>query len=180
MSVESLDSRPGILIHELTHQFAYDIVPEASLQAPWLIEGLAEHQRGVWDADTVENVRDAVTGSFVPDVDNLAGADRYWSHALFDFIADAHGSEGVRRYLFVLRKTPQPTEALRAALGVSAAELREVEAQEAVQLGISAHLKIIARHGQHFEIVALLAGGVNRITPFVPAQVAVERRPDVE
>jgi hypothetical protein len=123
ISANSLDRRPDVMIHELTHQFAFVIVPDASRQAPWLIEGLAEHQRGVWDDEAEQDVRDAVAGGWIPDVDNLASADRDWTHAFFDFIADAHGSDGVRRYLFVLRKQPQATEALRAAFDMSPADL---------------------------------------------------------
>ena len=50
ISLESLDRRDGIVVHELTHQFAFDIIPNTSRVAPFLIEGLAEHQRGVWAA----------------------------------------------------------------------------------------------------------------------------------
>ena len=48
ISLESLERRTGIVVHELTHQFAFDIIPGTSRVAPVLIEGLAEHQRGAW------------------------------------------------------------------------------------------------------------------------------------
>jgi hypothetical protein len=71
VSVESLDGRPGVLIHELTHQFAFEIIPDASHQSPWLIEGLADHQRGIWDTGSVRRVREALAGAWVPDLDAL-------------------------------------------------------------------------------------------------------------
>jgi hypothetical protein len=37
--------RAGIITHELTHLFAFDILPDVSRATPSLIEGLAEHQR---------------------------------------------------------------------------------------------------------------------------------------
>jgi BlaR1 peptidase M56 len=122
ISVDYLDARPGAMIHELTHQFAFEIIPDTSRAAPWLIEGLAEYQRGTWDSESVRGVRDAVAGAWVPDLDGLASADGYWSHALFDFIAEAHGSEGVRRYLFALRTRSQVMDAIPAAFGGSTAE----------------------------------------------------------
>jgi hypothetical protein len=34
LSLESLAQRPDIVRHELTHQFAFEIMPEASRTAP--------------------------------------------------------------------------------------------------------------------------------------------------
>jgi hypothetical protein len=121
ISAEALDTRPGIMVHELTHRFAFDIVPDAARQAPWLIEGLADYQRGVWDSDSVAAVRIAVAGAWVPDIDALAGADRHWSHALFDYVEGAYGSEGIRRFLFVLRRDARVDEAIASAFTVSVA-----------------------------------------------------------
>jgi hypothetical protein len=115
MSTESLDSRPGIMVHELTHSFAFEILPEASRTAPWLMEGLAEHQRGAWDADEVRGVREAIASGWIPEIEALASADHYWSHALFDYVADAYGSEGIRRYLFALRTRPNGADAIPVA-----------------------------------------------------------------
>lgn len=122
LTIESLETRRRLMVHELTHSFAFEIVPEPSRLAPWLIEGLAEHQRGVWDAVGVRAVRDAVAGAWIPNVDALASADRYWSHAFFDFIADTYGAEGIRRYLFALRTRPRIADAVSAAFGTGDAE----------------------------------------------------------
>jgi hypothetical protein len=119
ISVESLDSRPGIMVHELTHQFAFDILPEVSHQSPWLIEGLAEHQRGVWDANDVRRIREAIAGAWVPELAALPGADRIWSHAWFDYVASAYGGEGIRRFLFVLSRDSRVPAAVTAAFNVS-------------------------------------------------------------
>lgn len=117
ISTESIDAVPGVMLHELTHSFALQIVPEAARTAPWLIEGLAEHQRGVWKAESVRGVRAAIGSAWIPHVEALASTDHYWSHALFDFIADTYGDEGIRRCLFALRSRPQLVEAIPAAFG---------------------------------------------------------------
>jgi hypothetical protein len=73
----------------------------------------------------VRRVGEAVAGGWVPAIDDLAGADRYWSHALFDFIADAHGGEGLRRYLFTLRTRTHATESIPATFGGSLTDFSE-------------------------------------------------------
>jgi hypothetical protein len=122
ISTESLEERPGIIVHELTHYFAFEIIPEASRMAPWLIEGLAEHERGMWDADDVQRSRDAAASGQIPAFDSLADSDRHWAHALFDFVAAEYGAEGIRQYLFVLRTRSRPTDAIPVAFGVSLGE----------------------------------------------------------
>jgi hypothetical protein len=119
ISTESLEKRPGIMVHELTHHFAFEIIPDASRVAPWLIEGLAEHERGVWDAGDFQRTRDAAASGQIPVLESLAGSDRHWAHALFDFVAAEYGAEGIRRYLFVLRTRSGPTDAIPVAFGVS-------------------------------------------------------------
>ena len=118
ISLESLDRRTGILVHELTHQFAFEIVPGVSRAAPVLIEGLAEHQRDVWTAQDVRMVRNAVAIGAVPSVASLDAPDRQWAHAVFDFVAAQHGEEGVRRLLFALRAHDTLVQAVPMAFGV--------------------------------------------------------------
>ena len=117
VSLESFDTRPGLLRHEFTHHFTLEIIPQASRVAPWLAEGLAEHQRGQWDAADLARVRDAVLTGQLPALASLSEADRHWGHVLFDFVAAQHGAEGIRRYLFALRARPRPTEAIPVAFG---------------------------------------------------------------
>ena len=119
VSLESIDRRPRIIVHELTHYFAFDIIPEASRTAPWIAEGLARHQRGVWDAADEQTARDAVAAGRLPALEGLLSSGPYWSHALFDFIAGEYGAEGVRRYLFALRTRAGGTDAIPAAFGVT-------------------------------------------------------------
>ena len=119
ISTEALDTRPAILVHELTHQFAFEIIPRASTAAPGLVEGLAEHQRGLWDAADYRRMHDDVAAGSIPALDGLPSAERRWGHALFDFVAAEHTDEGVRRLLFALRTQPQPANAIPAAFAVS-------------------------------------------------------------
>jgi beta-lactamase regulating signal transducer with metallopeptidase domain len=119
ISLESLDRRIGIVVHELTHQFAFDIVPVTSRDAPVLIEGLAEHQRGAWSADDLRRTRDGVAAGAIPSVATIATTDRHWAHAVFDFVAAQHGSEGVRRLLFALRAHETLAPAVPMAFGVT-------------------------------------------------------------
>jgi len=58
ISLESLDRRGGLIVHELTHQFAFEIVPGTSRVVPVLIEGLAEHQRGQWPPQDLRRTRE--------------------------------------------------------------------------------------------------------------------------
>jgi hypothetical protein len=118
ISTEALDTRAGILVHELTHQFAFEIIPRAGAAAPGLVEGLAEHQRGLWDTADYRRLHDDVAAGRVPDLDGLPSSERRWGHALFDFVAAEYAAEGVRRFLFVLRTQPQPGNAVPLAFGV--------------------------------------------------------------
>jgi beta-lactamase regulating signal transducer with metallopeptidase domain len=119
VSVESLDRRTNMLVHELTHQFAFDIIPDTSRLAPFLIEGLAEYQRGVWRAEDLRTLRTAAAAGAIPSVANLDTVDRRWAHAVFDFVGAEHGQEGVRRLLFALRAHAFLEPAVTMAFGVT-------------------------------------------------------------
>ena len=119
ISLESLDRGTGILVHELTHQLAFEIVPDTSRVEPFLIEGLAEHQRGMWTAEDFRSVQAAVATGFIPSVASLATTDRQWAHALFDFVAIQYGAEGIRQLLFALRARETLEQALPIAFGVT-------------------------------------------------------------
>lgn len=118
ISLESLDRRDGLIVHELTHQFAFDIVPNTSRVAPVLIEGLAEYQRGAWASTDLLTTREAATGA-IPSLANLDAPDRPWAHALFDFVAARQGEEGVRKLLFALRARDTLVQAVPMAFGVT-------------------------------------------------------------
>lgn len=122
ISLESLDRRTGIIVHELTHQFAFDIVPGTSRDAPVLIEGLAEHQRGRWEEADLHRARVASAAGFIPSVAGLADSDRHLAHAVFDFVSDRYGAEGIRQLLFALRAHPTVEQALAMAFGMTLAQ----------------------------------------------------------
>ena len=119
ISLESLDRRTGVIVHELTHQFAFEIVPDTSRVAPVLIEGLAEHQRGIWEAEDMRKTWDAAETGSIPSVAAFALTDRHWTHALFDFVAAQHGEEGIRQLLFALRAQERLESAVPMAFGVT-------------------------------------------------------------
>jgi len=119
ISLESLDRRTGIIVHELTHQFAFDIVPNTSRVAPVLIEGLAEYQRGAWASTDLLTAREAAATGAIPSLANLDAPDRPWAHALFDFVVAQHGEEGVRKLLFALRARDTLVQAVPMAFGVT-------------------------------------------------------------
>jgi hypothetical protein len=50
---------------------------------------------------------------------NLVETDRHWAHAVFDFVAAAHGEEGVRRLLFALRAHETLPPAVSLAFGMT-------------------------------------------------------------
>jgi hypothetical protein len=116
LSLESLNRRTGLIVHELTHQFAFDMLPRTSRQVPQLIEGLAEHMRGRWSADDLRTIRDAAATGDVPSVVAADMNSRAWGHALFDFIRADYGEEGVRRLVFGLRTLATVSDAVPVAL----------------------------------------------------------------
>lgn len=104
------DQWRGLITHELAHVFGSDIVP--GMKAPrWIMEGLAEYERGDWDPSDLAAIRDMVHGGSLPsasDIDRGSGIDaRVLSalgHAAFDFIESRWGKNGVRQFLFALRR----------------------------------------------------------------------------
>jgi len=49
LSAETFEKRPGsVLAHELTHQFLFELLPQADRDAPWVSEALADHHGGLW------------------------------------------------------------------------------------------------------------------------------------
>jgi BlaR1 peptidase M56 len=125
ISLESLDQRPGLIVHELTHAFALEIVPATSRATPVLIEGLAQHQRGAWDAEELQVMRADVAVQSIPSVADLHDVDRHWAHAMFDFVAEQNGEEGVRRLLFALRAHATLAAAVPMAFGETLAQFDE-------------------------------------------------------
>jgi beta-lactamase regulating signal transducer with metallopeptidase domain len=113
----------GAITHELTHVFGFDILPSQSI-ATWIREGLAEYERGTWDPNDLVVLRDAVRSNAVPAMSRLQNdsgrTPRLVSslgHAAFDFVESRHGKDGVRQFLFALRKSADTgADPFRAAL----------------------------------------------------------------
>jgi hypothetical protein len=120
LSLESLDRRMGIVVHELTHQFAFEILPATSRSAPLLIEGLAEYQRGAWREDDLLLTASAVAAGAIPSVTTLESNGRNWAHAVFDYVAaEQGGADGVLRLLFALRSQTTMAQAVPMAFGIT-------------------------------------------------------------
>lgn len=123
--LESLDRRTGIVVHELSHVFAFEIIPDTGRIGPSLIEGLAEHHRGAWEAEDVRRTRAAVATASIPSVASVTSSGRHWAHALFDFVAAQRGPEGVRQLLFALRANETIERALPVAFGVTLEQVNQ-------------------------------------------------------
>jgi WD40-like Beta Propeller Repeat len=103
----------GLIQHEMTHIFAFDIIPRTLFQRQiplWIDEGLASYFEGVWDPQDLMQVRDAAVTEQIPklsksDFQPLSGRLVYnLGHAAFEFIESRYGKEGIRQFLYTLRK----------------------------------------------------------------------------
>ena len=111
---EPSDALYRLITHELTHIFEFDIIPRSLLhrQLPlWVDEGLADHMTGYWQPFDLMTVRDAAIADIIPpmsDFEGVAFADGRLpynlGHAAFEFIESRWGKEGLRQFLFALRK----------------------------------------------------------------------------
>jgi hypothetical protein len=105
-----------LMVHELTHQFQYDIIPTSLVRQNmplWVFEGMSDYLTGVWRAIDLMTVRDAAVADIVPKMSELQGYGSYGNprliynlgHAAFEFIEARWGKEGVRQFVFSLRKS---------------------------------------------------------------------------
>jgi hypothetical protein len=117
--VMPIDEPPDLLyrlvVHELTHQFEFDMIPTSLIRRSvplWVNEGLSDYMTGIWRAIDLMTVRDAAVADIVPKMSELEGYTNVGSvrmvynlgHAVFEFIESRWGKEGIRQYLFALRK----------------------------------------------------------------------------
>lgn len=102
------------ITHELTHVFEFDIIPRGLVSSGlplWVDEGLADFMAGGWNPIDLMQVRDAALSDSVPRMSNLeseplGGRLPYsMGHATFEFIQSRWGMEGLRQFLFSLRKS---------------------------------------------------------------------------
>jgi hypothetical protein len=122
LSAETFEKRPrSVLAHELTHQFVFELLPQADRDAPWVSEALPDHNTGRWEPSELIKLRDARARGSMPAVETLTTSDRHWGHAVFDFIAAEYGAQGIRHFLAALRGRPvTKSDAIRVAFSVSA------------------------------------------------------------
>src|SRR5262245_9877549 len=114
---EPSDQLYGLIVHELTHQFEFDIIPQSLIRRSvplWVNEGLSEYERGQWTPMDLMMVRDAAVSDTVP---KMSETEAYGNgnsprlvpynlgHAVFEFIEAKFGKEGIRQFMFALRKS---------------------------------------------------------------------------
>ena len=107
----------GLIVHELTHQFEFDIIPQGLIRRSvplWVNEGLSDYERGQWEPLDLMAVRDAAIADIIPKMTDLegygggGGPSRLiynLGHAVFEYIEAKFGKEGIRQFLFSLRKS---------------------------------------------------------------------------
>jgi hypothetical protein len=104
-----------LIVHELTHVFEFDIIPTSLIRRSvplWVNEGLSDYMTGLWRPIDLMTVRDAAVADIVPKMTKLEGYGQFSNprliynlgHAVFEFIESRWGKEGLRQYLFALRK----------------------------------------------------------------------------
>jgi hypothetical protein len=113
---EEPDRLYRLITHELTHIFAFDIIPRSptnfSRVPAWIDEGLAEYMTGVWDPANLKQIHDLVAADNVPRVSALAGnvntphaVSAHLGHAVFDFIEAEYGKPAVWSFLLEVRRS---------------------------------------------------------------------------
>jgi hypothetical protein len=118
--VMPMDEPPDLLyrlmVHELTHQFEFDIIPTSLMRRAvplWVNEGLSDYMTGIWRPTDLMTVRDAAITDNVPKMSEMEDYGAFSNprmvynlgHAVFEFIESKWGKEGLRQYLFALRKS---------------------------------------------------------------------------
>jgi hypothetical protein len=121
LALEPSDGRATVLVHELTHQFDFELVTFNRVPG-WAHEGLADHETGTWTASELVKLRESIAAGAVPTVASLGDSDRLWGHALFDFVAAEYGTRGIRQYLSALGNNSPAGDAALAAFGIPASD----------------------------------------------------------
>jgi len=119
-----------LISHELTHIFQFSLFFEGyigrALRAripTWLVEGMASYFGQ--DEETLDQmaIRDAVVNNYIPPIqalDQLSYLNYRFGHAVFDFIEQDYGKEGVRNFVYEYRKvllTGNVEKAVKEAFG---------------------------------------------------------------
>jgi Tol biopolymer transport system component len=120
----TLDQIQALIEHELSHIFEFDILfgtPGGSATAfsyppGWIMEGWPEYNTATWDPWSLLIVRDAALNDRIPELTasgNLFARyplprvpDYDFGHAMFDFIKERFGEDGIREFWQSLKKSP--------------------------------------------------------------------------
>jgi hypothetical protein len=108
------DQRYKLIKHELTHIFQFDIFYGGSLRRTlrsspplWLMEGMASYVADDEDSFDQMIIRDAVVNNVVPSIRQLnvlSFLTYRFGNAIFAFIEENFGEEGLRNFIFEYRK----------------------------------------------------------------------------
>ena len=114
---EEPDRLYRLITHELTHIFAFDVIPRSTTNVrrvpAWIDEGFAEYMTGVWDPEELRKVQNVVVADTVPqmtalsdsvDIGSLGGAANL-GHAVFEFIEAEYGKAAVWQFLLEVRRS---------------------------------------------------------------------------
>ena len=118
--VMPMDEPPDLLyrlmVHELTHQFEFDMIPASLIRRDmplWINEGLSDYMTGYWRPLDLMMVRDAAVADIVPKMSKLNNYGEFSSprmiynlgHAVFEFIEARWGKKGLQDFILALRKS---------------------------------------------------------------------------
>jgi hypothetical protein len=105
-----------LIVHELTHIFQFDIIPTGLIRRNmplWTMEGMSDYMTGYWRPLDLMTVRDAAVSDIVPKMSEMQDYGGFSNprliynlgHAAFEFMEARWGKEGVRQYVFALRRS---------------------------------------------------------------------------
>jgi WD40 repeat protein len=119
-----------LISHELTHIFQFSLFFEGyigrALRAripTWLVEGMASYFGQDEETLDLMVIRDAVVNNYIPPIqqlDQLSYLNYRFGHAVFDYIEQDYGKEGVRNFIYEYRKvllTGNIEKAVKEAFG---------------------------------------------------------------
>lgn len=125
------ERRYRLIRHEMVHIYQFDILYSGSLQRTvrgqpplWFMEGMASYIGDDEDSMDQMAIRDAVVNNLMPSIRQLNsyGYLTYrYGHAVFDFIEETWGEEGLRQLIFEVRKALMARnldKAFRDAFGI--------------------------------------------------------------
>lgn len=105
----------ALVMHELTHIFQYHVLFQGSLSRAatsrppiWFMEGMASYMADDEEANDRMYLRDAVVNDQIPPITqaNVQGYFAYrFGHAVFDFIEERWGQEGLLDFIYEFRNT---------------------------------------------------------------------------